>query len=148
MVCNNLKSALLSDNQIVAIFMIIKNNIVNKMDREDIRDSIFHKSPHGNRTMLSKMMDKWSLLVLYKLDQQGVMRFNDLHRAIPGISQKLLTTTLKNLESNQLVDRKVIPAVPVKVEYKLTDQSIEILPLMDQLLSWAIEQHGSIRADS
>ena len=114
------------------------------MDREDIRDSIFHESPPGNRTLLSKMMDKWSLLVLYKLEQQGVMRFNDLHRSIPGISQKLLTTTLKNLEHSLLVDRKVIPAVPVKVEYKLTDQSLAILPLMDQLLSWAIEQHGSI----
>ena len=115
------------------------------MDRKDIRDAMFPDCPIRN--VLSRMMDKWTLLALYTLEQQGTMRFNDLRRSIPDVSQKMLTVTLKSMEADGLVSRKVIPAVPVKVEYTLTDRATSVMPLLDQLLGWSLEHFGEIIAD-
>ena len=115
------------------------------MDRKDIRDAMFPDCPIRN--VLSRMMDKWTLLTLYTLEQQGTMRFNDLRRSIPDVSQKMLTVTLKSMEADGLVSRKVIPAVPVKVEYMLTDRALGVMPLLDQLLGWSLEHFGEIIAD-
>ena len=115
------------------------------MDRKDIRDAMFPDCPIRN--VLSRMMDKWTLLALYTLEQQGTMRFNDLRRSIPDVSQKMLTVTLKSMEADGLVSRKVIPAVPVKVEYTLTDRALSVMPLLDQLLGWSLEHFGEIIAD-
>ena len=115
------------------------------MDRKDIRDAMFPECPIRN--VLSRMMDKWTLLALYTLEQQGTMRFNDLRRSIPDVSQKMLTVTLKSMEADGLVSRKVIPAVPVKVEYTLTDRAMSVMPLLDQLLGWSLEHFGEIIAD-
>ncbi len=115
------------------------------MNRDEIRNAMFPECPIRN--ILSKILDKWSLLVLYTLEQSGVMRFNDLMRAIPDISQKMLTTTLKSLEADGLVSRKVIPEVPVKVEYRLTGRAHTLMPMLDQLLGWAIENFGPIVND-
>ena len=115
------------------------------MDRKDIRDAMFPDCPIRN--VLSRMMDKWTLLVIYTLEQQGTMRFNDIHRAIPDVSQKMLTVTLKSMEADGLVSRKVIPAVPVKVEYTLTERAGSVLPLLDQLLAWAMEHFNEILTD-
>ncbi len=115
------------------------------MDRKEIRNAMFPECPVRN--ILSKILDKWSLLALYTLEQNEVMRFNELHRSIPDISQKMLTTTLKSLETDGLVFRKVIPAVPVKVEYRLTDRSLSLMPMLDELLGWAINNFGSILGD-
>lgn len=99
------------------------------------------------RNVLSRMMDKWTLLVLYTLEGQGTLRFNDLLRAIPDVSQKSLTVTLKSMEADGLVSRKVIPAVPVKVEYTLTERALSVMPLLDRLLSWSLENFSGIMAD-
>lgn len=115
------------------------------MDRKQIKDAMFPECPVRN--VLSRIMDKWTLLVLYTLESTGTMRFNDIHRAIPDISQKMLTTTLKSMESDGLVARKVIPAVPVKVEYTLTERALSLMPLLDQLLGWSLEYFGEIMAD-
>ena len=115
------------------------------MDRKDIRDAMFPDCPIRN--VLSRMMDKWTLLALYTLEQQGTMRFNDLRRSIPDVSQKMLTVTLKSMEADGLVSRKVIPAVPVKVEYTLTDRATSVMPLLDQLLGWSLEHFREIIAD-
>ena len=115
------------------------------MDRKDIRDAMFPDCPIRN--VLSRMMDKWTLLALYTLEQQGTMRFNDLRRSIPDVSQKMLTVTLKSMEADGLVSRKVIPAVPVKVEYTLTDRAMSVMPLLDQLLGWSLAHFGEIIAD-
>ena len=117
------------------------------MDREEIRDAIFNNDIERNRTLFSRLMDKWSLMVLYTLDKQSPMRFNELHRSIPNISQKMLTTTLKNLESFHLLVRTVIPAVPVKVEYKLTELSSDLLSNIDSLLALAIKHYGNIKVE-
>ena len=115
------------------------------MDRKEIRDAMFPDCPIRN--VLSRMMDKWTLLVIYTLEQQGTMRFNDLLRAIPDVSQKMLTVTLKSMEADGLVSRKVIPAVPVKVEYTLTKRTGSVLPILDQLLAWAMEHFNEILTD-
>jgi DNA-binding HxlR family transcriptional regulator len=115
------------------------------MDRKEIRDAMFPECPVRN--VLSRMMDKWALLVLYTLEGQGTLRFNDLMRAIPDVSQKSLTVTLKSMEADGLVSRNVIPAVPVKVEYTLTERALSVMPLLDRLLSWSLENFSGIMAD-
>ena len=115
------------------------------MDRKEIRDAMFPECPVRN--VLSRMMDKWTLLVLYTLEGQGTLRFNDLMRAIPDVSQKSLTVTLKSMEADGLVSRKVIPAVPVKVEYTLTERALSVMPLLDRLLSWSLENFSGIMAN-
>lgn len=115
------------------------------MDRKEIRDAMFPECPVRN--VLSRMMDKWTLLVLYTLEGQGTLRFNDLMRAVPDVSQKMLTVTLKSMEADGLVSRKVIPAVPVKVEYTLTERALSVMPLLDRLLSWSLENFSGIMAD-
>ena len=115
------------------------------MDRKDIRDAMFPDCPIRN--VLSRMMDKWTLLVLYTLEHKDTLRFNDIKRAIPDISQKSLTVTLKSMEADGLVSRKVTPAVPVKVEYSLTERALSAMPILDQLLAWALENFSGIMAD-
>ena len=65
------------------------------MDRKELQSAVFPDCPIRN--ILSRFTDKWTLLVLYTLEQKGTQRFNDLHRGIPDISQKMLTITLKAL---------------------------------------------------
>ncbi len=115
------------------------------MDRKDIRDALFPDCPVRN--VLSRMTDKWTLLVLYTLENKETLRFNDIRRAIPDISQKSLTVTLKSMEADGLVTRKVTPAVPVKVEYSLTQRAKSLMPILDQLLSWSLENFSDIMAD-
>ena len=70
--------------------------------------------------LIGRVADKWTLLVLEELEDHGVLRFTELARLVPGISQKMLTQTLRAMERDGLVDRKVHPVVPPKVEYSLT----------------------------
>ncbi len=89
------------------------------------------------RHILARISDKWSLLVLYTLEQRGVLRFNALQREIPDISQKMLTGTLRTLEEDGYVVRKVYAEVPPRVEYSLTERALSLLPLIDSLIEWA-----------
>ncbi|MBQ9309796.1 MAG: helix-turn-helix transcriptional regulator [Bacteroidales bacterium] len=115
------------------------------MDRKDIRDAMFPDCPIRN--VLSRITDKWTLLVLYTLEHENMLRFNEIKRAIPDISQKSLTVTLKSLEADGLVSRKVTPSVPVKVEYSLTERALSVMPTLDQLLAWSLENFSGIMAD-
>lgn len=71
--------------------------------------------------LIGRVADKWTLLVLEELEDHGVLRFTELARRVPGISQKMLTQTLRAMERDGLVDRTVHPVIPPKVEYRLTD---------------------------
>lgn len=71
--------------------------------------------------LIGRVADKWTLLVLEELEDHGVLRFTELARLVPGISQKMLTQTLRAMERDGLVDRTVHPVIPPKVEYRLTD---------------------------
>ena len=95
------------------------------------------------RDILDKTADKWSLLVLYPLRQQEVMRFNELQKAIPDISQKMLTQTLRRLEQMSLISREAYPEVPPRVEYRLTKLGHSFMDNIEPLVGWAIENRDS-----
>ena len=88
------------------------------MDRTMILDAYDPQCPIRN--ILARMSDKWSLLVIYALSQVEKMRFGDIRRAVPDISQKMLTVTLRTLEEDGFVTRTIYPEVPPRVEYALT----------------------------
>lgn len=71
--------------------------------------------------LLGRVADKWTLLVLEELEEQGTLRFTQLSRRIPAVSQKMLTQTLRQMERDGLVHRTVHPVIPPKVEYRLTE---------------------------
>ncbi len=88
------------------------------------------------RMVLDRIADKWAVLVLGLLGD-GPVRFNQLRRQIGGISQKMLSKTLKSLERDGLVSRKVIPTVPVTVEYAVTPLGRTLSVTIDSLRIWA-----------
>ena len=115
------------------------------MDKKEILNASFPDCPIRN--IISHITDKWSLLVLYTLEQQDVLRFNDLWRQIPDISQKMLTSTLRHLEEDGIISRELFAEVPPRVEYRLTERGKSLLPHMDALIAWGIEHFGEIVKD-
>ena len=100
----------------------------------------FH--PTGNcpvRDVLSRLGDKWSMLVLITLNANGTMRFSDLHKCIEDISQRMLAVTLRILETDGLVERKAYAEVPPRVEYHLTEIGQSLIPHIEALVGWALE---------
>lgn len=81
---------------------------------------------------------KWKMLIIWKLGEKK-MRFNELHRCIPGISHKMLTQQLRSLEKNKLIIRKIYPEIPPKVEYSLTKYGNSILPILSDMCKWSID---------
>lgn len=96
------------------------------------------------RNILSRMSDKWSLLILNTLNQNGKMRYKDLNHAIPDISQKMLSSTLKKLEEYRLVNRKMYREIPPRVEYSLTDTGKELMPAMGMMIEWALDHFDEV----
>ncbi|RJQ79884.1 transcriptional regulator [Pseudonocardiaceae bacterium YIM PH 21723] len=91
-------------------------------------------APH--RELLDQVLDKWSLQILGELCERPC-RFNELRRAIPAVTQKSLTATLRKLERNGIVDRTVIDSRPVAVEYRITPLGKTLRNPVDALLGWA-----------
>ena len=91
------------------------------------------------RQLLERISDKWVTLVLSAL-AGGPQRYSDLSRRIAGVSQKMLTQTLRSLERDGLVSRAVTPSVPVRVDYALTPLGATLMPLLAHIKEWA-EQH-------
>ncbi len=97
------------------------------------------------RAVLDRICDKWTLLIVATLDE-GRLRFTELHRHVPGISQRMLTLTLRNLERDGLVSRTAYAEVPPRVEYALTSVGRSLIPPALALASWAIEHNAGIQA--
>jgi len=95
--------------------------------------------------LLRRVGDKWSVLVLTLLGQR-MHRFNELHRGIEGISQRMLTRTLRGLETDGLVRRTVHPTVPPSVEYRLTPLGLSLLTPLSALAEWAVEHEPEVAA--
>ena len=113
------------------------------MIRNQVVDPLFPQCPVRN--VLSRIGDRWSLLVLLALhDKAEAMRFSDLCRAIPDVSQKMLTSTLRKLEADDLLSRTVYPEVPPRVEYKLTKRGKTLIPLLNQLVDWSLNNMDAI----
>lgn len=105
------------------------------MLKTEVNDALFSTCPIRN--VLSRIGDKWSMLVLYTLEQHGVLRFNGLKLYIPDISKKMLSAALKVLEADGLISRKVYAEIPPKVEYTLTERGQTLIPLINNLIEWA-----------
>lgn len=91
-----------------------------------------------HRELLDQVLDKWSLQVLDELCEQP-LRFNELRRAIPVVTQKSLTATLRRLERNGMVDRVITSSRPIAVEYRISQLGRTIQDLIDALFHWSAE---------
>ncbi|WP_091251901.1 winged helix-turn-helix transcriptional regulator [Micromonospora matsumotoense] len=97
------------------------------------------------RAILDRICNKWTLLIVATLDR-GALRFTELHQQIPGISQRMLTLTLRHLERDGLVARTAYAEVPPRVEYALTPTGKSLIPPALALAGWAIEHVPHIEA--
>ena len=97
------------------------------------------------REILDRVGDKWSTLVISNLAEGG-LRFNEIKKRINGISQRMLTETVRNLERDGVLLRTVYPSIPPRVEYSLTELGKSLLPLMMALVHWALEHRAEIRS--
>ncbi|WSG85661.1 helix-turn-helix transcriptional regulator [Streptomyces sp. NBC_01727] len=96
------------------------------------------------REILDLVGDKWSVLIVGTLSD-GPVRYSDLACAIPGISQRMLTLTLKRLQRSGLVDRTAYAEVPPRVEYSLTGLGNSLLTTVLELAAWSADRHDEIR---
>lgn len=97
------------------------------------------------RQILDRFGDKWSILTLCLLSHKGKLRFNQISNQISDISQKMLTVTLRSLEADGLISRKLYAEVPPKVEYELTVLGESLVPYIENLAEWASQNMASIR---
>ncbi|WAX56234.1 helix-turn-helix transcriptional regulator [Jatrophihabitans cynanchi] len=95
------------------------------------------------RQVVNRIGDRWSLLVLYALEH-GTLRFQQLRRSVDGVSQKMLTQTLRNLERDGLVRREVFASVPPRVEYSLTELGKGLARRVRGIREWAYEHMDEI----
>ena len=96
------------------------------------------------RHVLDQIGDKWSLLAILNLGSTDCLRFNELRKRIGGVSQRVLTVSLRSLESDGLVNRTVYPEVPPRVEYRLTSTGHELLQIVLELDRWANQKFADI----
>lgn len=103
------------------------------------------RKEHGGlcptRNILANVLDKWSLFVIYNLGYHEVLRFNQLKSFIPDISSRMLSVTLKRLEENKVITRKVYPEVPPKVEYRLTPFGLKVADKVMELGDFVVDNY-------
>ena len=98
------------------------------------------------REVLDRIGDKWTVLIISTLGG-GLLRYSELHASIPGISQRMLTQTLKNLERDGLITRTAYAEVPPRVEYELTDLGRSLMNAVMAMAGWAATHHGEIASN-
>ena len=117
--------------------------LLSYMIKKQVTDPVFPQCPIRN--VLARIGDRWSLLILLALqDSHRQMRFKDLCQAIPDVSQKMLASTLKELEADGLVSRTAYSEIPPRVEYALTERGESLMPLLNQLVNWSVENMSGI----
>lgn len=111
-----------------------------------LTDILFPDCPVRN--ILARVGDKWSLLIMHQLVSRGApMRFSELRKAIPDISQKVLTSTLRNLEADGFLLRKIYAEVPPRTEYTITPRAISFMEACRPMVQWAIDNFAAIIKD-
>lgn len=115
------------------------------MERHFNKNELYPDCPIRN--ILNRISDKWTLLVLYTLNGHEPLRFKQLAEELQDISQKMLTLTLRTLETDGFVERKVYAEVPPRVEYRLTERSHSLFPIINQLIQWAKDHMDEILLD-
>jgi len=96
------------------------------------------------KDILDRVTDKWSIYVIIRLGDGGKMRFNQLKKEIEGISQRMLTVTLRHLEEDGLISRTIYPEIPPRVEYELTELGTGLLQQLISLSKWATKHMKGI----
>ena len=109
-----------------------------------LTDTSKHSNCSAMSDVLSRIGDKWSVMVVGMLSRNGTLRFNELKRMINGVSQRMLTLTLRNLERDGLVHRMIYPEVPPRVEYSLTEMGKTLDGPISKLWDWSAEHHTAI----
>ena len=104
---------------------------------KDTSPGEFRLSDTGCSEILRLVQGKYKLPILYILGRYDVLRFNEIQRIVTGISYKTLSANLKELEADALVERRVYPQTPPKVEYSLTPRGAALYPILEQLCRWA-----------
>lgn len=115
------------------------------MERQFNKNELYQDCPIRN--ILNRISDKWTLLVLYTLNQKESMRFKDISAELRDISQKMLVLTLRTLETDGFVQREVFAEVPPRVEYSLTARAHSLFPIINQLIQWARDHMDEILLD-
>ena len=113
-------------------------------------DAQKRKSPHccpAHRT-IEVLNGQWKVPIVWKLADVGTLRFSQLRDALPGITQKVLTQQLRELEADGVVRRKVYPQVPPKVEYSLTGMGKTLAPVIDAMCAWGKNRTGARRRNN
>ncbi|MET7654848.1 MULTISPECIES: helix-turn-helix domain-containing protein [unclassified Streptomyces] len=103
-------------------------------------------TPVRARWLLDILATKWTPIVLHLLNEQSPMRSGELRRSVPGVSQKVLTTTLRNLERDGLVMRQNYLETPLRVEYRITELGASLIPIIFSLEAWAEENIAEVLA--
>jgi len=98
-----------------------------------------------SRQLLDRLTDKWTTLLLVALADRS-QRYSELARTVAGVSQKMLTQTLRNLERDGLITRHLTPSVPVRVDYELTDLGRSLMPVVRAVKDWAEVHMTDVRA--
>lgn len=96
------------------------------------------------RQVLDRVADKWTMLVVLALEGSGTLRFSQLRRQVEGITQKMLTQTLRGLERDGMVTRAVVPTVPVTVKYTLTDLGCRLSVAVAVIRQWSYDNIDDI----
>ena len=94
--------------------------------------------------MLEWLGNKWALVVLVKISENEPVRFNELYRNIPSVSEKVLSQVLKQLTTDGIIERQLYPNVPPRVEYSLTDLGKTLLPHVEALIKWGQDNFEKI----
>lgn len=111
-----------------------------------ITETLFPDCPVRN--ILSRVGDKWSLLIMHQLLQRNSpMRFSELRKAVPDISQKVLTATLRNLETDGFIVRTVYAEVPPRTDYALTQRARSFMDACHPMMQWAIDNFAAVIKD-
>lgn len=106
-----------------------------KIDHESLCESIAGQGC-GLKKVLNIVGGKWKILLLCVIDDQGVMRYGQLRRAVYGITNTMLAQSLKEMEEDGLIDRKQYAEMPVRVEYSLTEKARSLIPILLELKHW------------
>jgi DNA-binding HxlR family transcriptional regulator len=117
---------------------------------QDVTEPTSSRDPYArgcpSRDLLDRIGDKWTVLVLGELGKHGACRFTQLRKRLSGVSEKMLTQTLRALERDGLVRRTVYPAVPVRVEYALTPLGQTLREPLRTLTEWSVRHIDDVLA--
>lgn len=114
------------------------------MDTKDVLKEACTNGRCPSEETLSIIDGKWNIKILTHLMYEDTLRFGELKKIIPDITQRMLTHKLRELEARGIIERKVYPVVPPKVEYKLTELGRSLKPVLDALSQWSLDHEDTL----